>query len=179
MSKHHPFRILRRFRKDEDGSQVIDFAIMLPLFIMAMMSSVELGFVSIKHMMLERALALTVREIRLGTGSAPQHNDIKDKICARAPMLDNCENNLRLEMVKLNLRTWANPPATVDCIDHSEDVKPVREFTSGNVNDLMLLRACALFKPILPGSGLGKALDKDGAGYAALVAQSACVQEPK
>ena len=168
-----------RFRKDEDCSQIVDFAIMMPLFLMAMMSSVELRFISLKHIMLERALDLTVREIRLGTGAAPQHDEIKQKICDRAPMLDDCDNNLRLEMVKLNLRSWQAPKSNVDCIDRSQDVKPVREFTNGNINELMLLRACALFKPIMPGSGLGRALETDGAGYAAMIAQSAFVQEPK
>lgn len=173
------YTFLRRFRRDESGSSVIDFAIMFPLFIFALMASVELGFISIKHMMLERALDLTVREIRLGTGKAPQHDKIKKDICTRAPMLDDCEDNLRLEMVRLNLRSWQAPPDDIDCIDKADTAKPVRTFSNGNVNELMLLRACALFKPIIPSSGLGKALDKDGAGYAAMVAQSAFVQEPK
>ncbi len=170
--------LLRRFRRDENGSATIDFAIMFPLFILALMSSVELGFISIKHMMLERALDLTVREIRLGTGSAPQHDEIKQDICDRAPMLEDCENNLRLEMVRLNLRTWTAPPNDFDCIEKTDVVKPVRTFANGNVNELMLLRACVLFEPIIPASALGKALDKDG-GFAAMIAQSAFVQEPK
>lgn len=169
---------LRRFRRDENGSATIDLAIMFPLFIMAMMASVELGFISIKHMMLERALDLTVREIRLGTGSAPQHDKIKQDICNRAPMLEDCETNLRLEMVRLNLRTWTAPPGDIDCVEKSEVVNPVRSFSHGNVNELMLLRACALFEPLIPSSGLGKALDKE-AGFAAMIAQSAFVQEPK
>lgn len=178
MTPRAPLSLFRRFRRNENGSATIDFAIMFPLFIMALMASVELGFISLKHMMLERALDLTVREIRLGTGSAPQHDDIKRQICARAPMLDDCDANLRLELVRMNLRTWSAPPTDIDCIDKSEEVKPVRTFENGNVNELMLLRACALFKPIIPTSGLGKALDTT-AGYAALVAQSAFVQEPK
>lgn len=170
--------LLRRFRRDENGSATIDLAIMFPLFIMAMMASVELGFISIKHMMLERALDLTMREIRLGTGSAPQHDKIKQDICNRAPMLEDCEINLRLEMVRLNLRTWTAPPGAIDCVEKSEVVNPVRSFSHGNVNELMLLRACALFEPLIPSSGLGKALDKQS-GFAAMIAQSAFVQEPK
>lgn len=170
---------LRGLYRDERGSSTIDFVIMFPLFILALTSSVELGFISMRHMMLERALDLTVRDIRLGTGSAPQHDDIKKSICDRASMIEDCENNLRLEMIRLNLRSWSNPPGDIDCIDHSETVKPVRQFDNGNVNELMLLRACALFKPIIPASGLGKELTVDGAGYAAMVAQSAFVQEPK
>lgn len=175
----HLTHVLKRFRRDETGSSVVDFAIMFPLFIMALMASLELGFISIKHMMLERALDLTVREIRLGTGTALTHDGLKKDICDRAGLLDDCEDNLRLEMVRLNLRSWQAPNPAIDCIDKAETVKPVRTFTNGNVNELMLLRACALFKPIIPSSGLGKALDKDGAGYAAMVAQSAFVQEPK
>ncbi len=170
---------LRRFRREDSGSLTIEFAIMFPLFITAMMGTVELGMITLKQTMLERALDLTVREIRLGTGKIPQHDDIKKKICDRAEMLDNCSKNLRLEMIRLNMRAWVAPRTDIDCVENPEVVKPARTFENGNVNELMLLRACVLFKPIIPSTGLGKALQKNNGGFAAMVAQSAFVQEPK
>ena len=55
----------------------------------------ELGFVTMQHSMLDRAMDMTVRDIRLGTGTAPQHDDIKDMICARAGFIPDCDTSLR------------------------------------------------------------------------------------
>jgi len=43
----------------------------------------------------------------------------------------------------------------------------------------MILRACAKFDPVFPTTGLGKHIDKDGAGQYALTSISAFVQEPR
>lgn len=167
-----------RFKRDEGGFVTLEFAIMFPLLIGVFMSSVEMAFVTMQHSMVERSLDLTVREIRLGTGTVPQHNVIKDKICAGAPLVKNCSTSLKLEMVPLNLRAWAAPNSTADCTDVQTPAKPVRAFVAGNKNELMLLRACVKYQPIMPNFGLGLAMRKDGSGYAAIVSMSAFVQEP-
>ena len=43
----------------------------------------------------------------------------------------------------------------------------------------MILRACAKITPVFPTTGLGKNIDKDGAGQFQLVSISAFVQEPR
>ncbi|MCR9126816.1 MAG: pilus assembly protein [Rhodobacteraceae bacterium] len=174
----HLSRLARFLRKD-DGSATVEFAILfMPMFTF-LMSSVEVGMIHIHHAMLERAVDMTVRDIRLGTGNAPQHDEIKRIICDRAGFIDNCSDNLRLEMVRLNPRAWAGIEATPDCTDQSEDVQPVRTFVNGQSNDLMFLRACAKFDPVFPTLGMGENLIKDGAGQFALVSSSAFVQEPR
>jgi hypothetical protein len=130
--------------------------------------------------MLERALDMTVRDIRLGTGSAPQHDEIKDLICERAGFIDDCAESLRLEMIELDPRAWSGLTTEADCIDKSEDIKPVRNFVNGQENRLMVMRACAMIDPVFPTTGLGKALIKDSAaGEYALVSMTAFVQEPE
>ena len=59
---------LRQFRMREDGNSTVEFAIVIPAFIMILMSTVELGMINLRHSQLERALDGTVRTIRLGTG---------------------------------------------------------------------------------------------------------------
>lgn len=164
--------------KDDKGTASIEFVIVFPFFLGLLLSSFELSLITMRETMLERALDLTVREIRLETGSAPQHDEIKTRVCARAPVIPDCEKNLRLEMVQVDPRNWVNPAEDFDCTDQSQDVQPVRSFVNGMDNDLMLLRACAKFSPTFPGAGLGNSLSKDAAGMAALVASSAFVQEP-
>lgn len=168
----------RRLWRDERGTATVEFVVVFPFFLGVLLSSFELSMITMRETMLERALDVTVRDIRLETGAAPQHDDIKALVCDRAPVIPDCLNNLRLEMVQIDPSNWVAPEATFDCTDSSQEVQPVRNFVNGMDNDLMLLRACAKFEPIFPGAGLGKKLSKDGAGMAALVATSAFVQEP-
>jgi len=172
-------RKLSRFSRSENGSSTIEFAITFPSVIFLMLSGIELGFVNLHHSMLERAMDLTVREIRLGTGAAPQHDEIKDRICARAGFIEECGNNLKLEMVQVDPRNWAGISANPDCTDKSEDVNPVRNFVNGLDNELMILRACAKIDPVFPTTGLGSNMQKDDFGQYSLVATSVFVQEPR
>ncbi len=170
---------LKRFTRAEDGNGTVEFAITFPAIFLFLLSGIELGFVTLHHSMLERALDMTVRDIRLGTGDAPQHDEIKDQICAAAGFIDNCSTNLRLEMIQVDPNNWVDIPADADCIDQDEEVAPVRSFVNGLENELMILRACAMIDPVFPTTGLGAALSKDGTGQYSLVSISAFVQEPK
>ncbi|WP_109468144.1 TadE/TadG family type IV pilus assembly protein [Albibacillus kandeliae] len=173
-------RAVRRFRRSESGTATVEFAITFPAMLVMLLSGVELGMISLQHAMLERAMDITVRDIRLGTGSAPQHDDIKDLICERAGFIRDCSDNLLLEMVQVDPRDWSGVADNATCTDRSEEVNPKTEFKSdAPENALMLLRACAKIDPIFPSTGLGANLAKDDSGQFALVAISAFVQEPE
>lgn len=175
----HPIPLfLRRFARNEDGSATVEFAILVPVFLVMLFSAVELSLISVKQSMLERAVDITVREIRLGTGEAPQHDEIRDLICERTVFIDGCAENLRLEMVQFDPFVWTGIDPTPDCITKIEDVQPVRSFVNGQSNELMFLRACMQIDPIFPDWGLGGALTKDSSGRLSLLAASAFVQEP-
>jgi len=178
--KHLLLTMLKRFARSQSGSATIEFAITFPVLITLMLSGIELGFVSLQHAMLERAMDITVRDIRLGTGSVPQHADIIDLICERAGFISNCDTTLRLEMIQVDPRNWTDIDATPDCIDRSVEVSPVRNFVNGQENELVILRACAMIDPVFPTTGLGQSLSDGGTdGQFALVATSAFVQEPE
>jgi hypothetical protein len=170
---------LRRRMGREDGNATIEFVILFPMFVFLLVSAVEVGFITIRHTMLDRAVDMTVRDIRLGTGNAPQYDDIRDAICERAPVIPDCQDNVKIEMIRMDLRAWTPPPADYDCVNHAEEVQPVRTFTNGMSNEMMLLRICAMFEPIFPLSGLGRDLKANSAtGYTAMVTATAFVQEP-
>jgi len=169
---------LLQFWRDERANPTLEFVIMFPVMVFFLLSSVELGFITMRHTMLERAVDLTVRDIRLGTGTAPQHGEIRTRICDRAGMIPDCGENLRIEMIQVDPRNWVEPDPTPDCTNQAKDIKPVRAFENGQENKLMLIRVCVKYRPIFPLTGLGDALTKDGAGYAAMVSSSAFVQEP-
>ncbi len=175
-----PSILAKRFWRAENGNATIEFAITFPAMLLFMLSGIELGLMTLNHSSLERAVDLTVRDIRLGTGSVPQHDQIKDLICDRAGFINNCRSNLRLELIQVDPRNWTGVPREATCTDASREVQPKINFRNdAGDNDLMILRACAKISPVFPTTGLGKNISRDGAGQYALVSTSAFVQEPR
>ncbi|SIT16129.1 hypothetical protein SAMN05421759_12344 [Roseivivax lentus] len=169
----------RHFWQNEDGAtQVVPFALWMPVFVATILSGIELSAVTVRHTALERALDETVRDVRLGTGTIYDHNSLKTSICERAAILPDCMNTLQLEMVKLDMRAWTDPPADVKCVDQGSTVAPVVDFEYGRDNELMYLRACYEFEPVAPTSYFSEAMVTDANGYSAIVSTSAFVQEP-
>lgn len=169
---------LRRFRRDQSGTATVEFIVIVPFFIMFITFAVELGMLSLRAALLERGLDIAVREVRLGTGTAPEHDQIKEIICANASVISDCDTKLRLEMIPTDLRNLTTFDETPDCTDASEPSNPVRTFIPGAENQLMLLRACLKYTPFYPNYMLGSLLVKDAAGDVALTTVSAFVQEP-
>ncbi|KIC36597.1 MULTISPECIES: TadE/TadG family type IV pilus assembly protein [unclassified Leisingera] len=170
---------LRRFRHREDGNATMEFAIIVPAFLMILLATVELGIINLRHSQLERAVDQTVRDIRLSTGADLQHDQLRDAICARSGFISNCSDSLRLEMIRLDPFNMAEIDPTPDCIDVIDDVQPVRSFENGQSNELMFLRACMKFNPIFPSWGLASHIAQDEDGRIQLIASSAFVQEPR
>lgn len=173
---------LARFRRNEDGATSIEFALMMPLFFLLFTMAFEVGLLSVRQVMLEHGLNETVRQVRLGTIRDPEHEILIDEVCEAASIIPDCKNQLRLEMIPATV-TSLNPSDITDglrCRDRSvPDSDPLLAFTNtGGNNDLMVLRACALFDPLLPLLGIGKEIPKQsGDGYA-LFAVTSYVLEP-
>ena len=170
---------LRRFRKEESGSIfLIEFVILFPLIFGIFLASIEMSLYAIRQVHLNRGLEYAVRYIRLNTQTQMTHDQIKTLVCQGAGNVSNCDETLRLEMITVDPRNFQELPTEIDCIDKSEPIKPERGFTLGKQHDLMLLRACLKFDPMLPTSRLGFKYAADGSGQSAMYAISAFVQEP-
>lgn len=171
----------RRTKDDESGNASVEFVIIVPVFLILLMMSIELGFITIRHTLIERGLDIAVRQIRLGTGEPSSHAEIKEVICENASFINNCDSELRLEMMPVDLRAYASLDPNAKCKESAEPVDPAilkKEFVFGGVNELMVLRACYLYTPIFPEELLGQALEKDGNGKARIIKMTAFVQEP-
>lgn len=169
---------LGRFGRDQSGSATLDFAMMLPAVMLVFTSGIESGVLSTRHVMLEAALDTTVRDVRIGRIPNPTHDRLVERICEIARIIPDCATNVRLEMMPRDPRAWTPPSDAVMCVDRADTGDPVLNFTGGLNNELMVLRACALFDPMLPTTGLGKEIPKESGGAYALVATSAYVMEP-
>ena len=174
------FKQTCRFKRDEKGHMIVEFALVIPLVFTMFMTSVELGIYQMRQMFLDRGVDMAVRMIRLNTGAGYTHNDVKDMVCGFSGFLDDCDTQLKLEMNPIDVRAFNGFVGPADCTDASQPVTPNRSFTHGAQHQMMLIRACYKFRPVFATSGLGYEFTEngDGAGMAKMVAVSAFVQEP-
>lgn len=172
---------LGQFWRQTRGSATIEFVIVFPAFMVLFVSAFEAGLMQIRATMLERGMDLAVREVRLSTGSTPTYEELKADICNGAALIPNCLESLRLEMRRIDPRQTMNVPVKAECVDRQQPVQPAVRYDVGAENDLMLLRACVLFRPLAPTTGLGFQLagGEAGSGEYALVTMSAYVSEPQ
>lgn len=168
-----------RFCKEEKGAASVEFVLYFTVMFTIMAASVEIAYINLRHAMLERSVDLATRDIRLATGAVPDYATVKANVCEKATVLEDCEANLRLEMVQVDPRDLSTAPTDADCQNMEEEPSPVRSFTPGTDNDLMLLRACLKYKPLIPTSKFSSQLTFDTEGYAQMIVTSAFVQEPR
>ncbi len=171
-------RAAGRFARRQDGTATIEFVILFPLFIIMMVSGVEAGMLMTRQMMLERGLDLTMRAIRLGTMADPTHDNVRKLICKNAMIIPNCNSVVQLELRPVDTASFDVPLEGNECIDRTDKVAPVINFDPGKRSELMMVRACAVFDPMFPATGLGVHLPKDASGGYRLIATSAFVNEP-
>lgn len=175
---------LRCFRRKEDGVITVEFLLYFPFMIMFLLAVLEGGMVNTRQVMLERGIDLTIRDVRIGAIKDPTHAQLKKKVCDYAAILVDCEENLQLEMIPMDVRNWSSAlNGPVRCIDRGLTVQPTVSYTNGQNNELLVMQVCVLFKPFAPSSPaqcsiVSNGLQERHPGYPALVANSAFVMEP-
>ena len=166
----------------EDGAATVGLAITLPATLLLFSVGYETGLSSTRHVLLQHGLEKTVREVRIGHLPNPTHSVLIERICEHAGLIPDCENQVRLEMVRADISDLATNPLANDtyCRDREEDENTALiEFSNtGVANDLMFLRACALFDPFFAGLGFGERIATENGDAYALVATSGYVVEP-
>lgn len=178
-------KFLRLFRRKEDGGPTIEFVLVFMPFMIITVSGFELGLLMTRHVMLERGVDIAVRDVRLNTGNPIDELEFKRLVCNGAGLLgDDCMTKVRLEMVAVDM--WqqnavgpAAMPREASCTDVAQPFLPPRNFTNGTPNEMMIVRACGLFEPMLPEFGLGYFLSRMRPdSFYPLVSTTAFVMEP-
>jgi Flp pilus assembly pilin Flp len=169
---------LRAFGREEEGLAAVEFAISFPFIFLLFIFAVELGLIMTKSVMLEHAVDMAMRDLRLGRMENPSSETLKDEICDRLAIINDCRSNIMIELQPINTATWAMPNQPISCVDRDEEIQPVVSFTLGQQNQIMLVRACVLVEPLFPATGIGALLPKDAQGGFGMAAYSAFVNEP-
>lgn len=155
----------------------MEFVIAFPVVIWFIMSIFEVGFIATRIVLLEHGLDVASRDLRIGSDPAMDHDKLKQNICARSRVVVNCERDLVLELVELDVNA-AYPHNQPNCTDRTEEIEPTIEFNPGGRNRIMFVRACMIIDPIFPGLGLTLGLRKDRTGGYQAVVYSAFLNEP-
>ena len=172
----------RMLRKNQDGSATIELVFLFPVFIFLFLTGFEAGYYMVRHVIVERAVEMAVRDVRLGNGKVPSFALLKAKICNQASIIPDCMNSIQIEMQPIAIAPGGTQPVrtAAKCIDQLSTDDPVTGTTYdvGQENQMMMVRVCALSKPIFPTSAIGSGMQMDANGNYAIVTTTAFVNEP-
>lgn len=172
-------RRLTKLWRNEDGVAAMEFVLMVPVFLSIFMAAFECGLLMTRAILLEHAVDVTMRELRLGHYPEVSNVVLKDEICRRTIIFSDCDSNITVQLDRISTTTWSIPTPPPVCRNRDDDAEPVVDLGNvGTDNDLMLMRVCVSLPAIFPGMGLAMELPKDELGNYALVARSAFVVEP-
>lgn len=173
---------LARFRKEEKGTVATEFVVMFPLVMGMFFASFESGYMVLRAAMLERSLDMTVRDLRLGILKNPSVEFLRQRLCSRTDMLENCEQSVTIEVTRINPAFSNLPTANTPCVRRSVTIvagtnSPTVD--TGQENEMMVIRACLVVDSMFPTAFLGvpNAFAEDDGTYQ-LVSMSAFVNEP-
>ena len=165
----------RRFRKDEGGYSSVELVICATTFLSGFFWVFETGLIMTKQMMLERAVDMTVRDLRLFSNPLFTHDYIKDEICDLALVFKDCDTQLLLEMDTFDPASGFNQ--TYTCYDKKNDITPVTTWAPGARSEIVYMRACIIIDPMMPhGIALFPGVSDKGIP---LIASTAFVNEPE
>lgn len=166
--------------RDETGAVTIPSIFWLPVFFMILLASVEMMVINTRQVLLDRAVDIATRDLRLGAMTLPTHDTLKTRICDVIAFVSDCRANLAVEVFPIDTTTWTmtNPDAQ-RCTDSSASEPLVPTIEAGGSNQLVLLRVCLKLRPMTGFDPLAMALSLDSDGRFALFAATAFVNEPR
>lgn len=169
----------KRAIRREDGTATVEFVILFPALMILFLSFFEISVLLLRTVILEQSLDVTVRELRLGILAPMNADQLRAQVCSRAPILQDCENSLLIELQPISTDTWSVPNPNVACREKDAEIQPVVNMNFGIANDVMLVRACAKVDPFFaPSPWIMDLLPVDGSNQYAVVAASTFVNEP-
>ena len=167
-----------RFTKSESGAATVEFVLVFPFFLGLFLSAYEVAVMNTRAVMVERAMDIAVREIRLGTGGTVNYPGVIEEVCKLAYLIHDCEDAMKIEMTAVNMQNWTGFPNDTECVDRRLPAQPVTDFSNGLQNELMLIRMCVVVDPVFMNFGVGRSMPKDDTGGYQIMSMSAFVNEP-
>lgn len=131
----------RGFRRSENGSAAVEFAVIAPVFFFLMFVIAETALVFIAEQVMDNAVFETARLIR--TGQVQEANMTKaqftSQVCSRVSIFVNCSgSNFYLDVKSYS--TFGDVDASAP-LQANESFKNSGTFAFGGANDIVVVRA--------------------------------------
>ncbi len=176
-------RRLKRSMLGDEGSATVEFVILFPAIMTLFLSSFEISIYLMRSTLLDRALDVNVRALRLGelapgASNEAKQDELKRRVCQAALFFNDCPNAITIEVTPVSTIAWDLPSSKTACVDRAAPTPPSVGFSLGTENNLMLVRACAVLDPFFGTTPLIMDLPVDATGGYAVTAASIFVNEP-
>jgi Flp pilus assembly protein TadG len=125
---------LRRLKRDEAAATAVEFALILPVLVVVLLSITEVGVLGFVSNNLDDAVGSAGRAIRTGRADGPSSADaFKDLVCSRmVDTLATCRSKLTISVEKYpDFATMAA----------AADTAPNGSFDKGQAGDIILVKA--------------------------------------
>lgn len=170
-------RLIKAWKR-EDGSATVEFVILFPAIMTIFFSAFEVSIWLTREVLLDRALDINVRALRLGTLEPATQEELQRRVCNDALIFKDCPNSIRIELTRVSTTAWNLPTDGLSCVNRDEEIQPAVDFELGSVNDLMIVRACAVLDPFFGSTPYVMALPLDPSGGYIVASTSTFVNEP-
>lgn len=117
---------------------------------MVFLSSFDAYILLTRQVMLERAVDIVVRDIRLEKPKTQTQRQLTSRICERGRILPDCRQNLLVEMTEIEAPLYAMLETEAPCVNQLTSIVPPANLTANRTGKMILLRACYSVEPALP-----------------------------
>ncbi len=177
-------RVVRlQFFKREDGTALVEFAIVSPIFLMMMFSLFEVGWFYYVGSIVDASVADASRLIetgqiqKSGLTDAQKEAAVFDAVCDVLKSFGDCATRLTVDVQTYG--SFAALDAASDaavCANATPAELATLQFTPGSDLDIVRVRICFLYSTVNPAIGMN--LSESGSGRRRLVTQSIFRNEP-
>lgn len=174
-------RSIRTWVGRQEGAVTVEFVVIVPFLLSLFFASVDVGISMLRQVMLDRAMDLAVREVRLGRVPNDGSVTMAQLICERTMLLPDCINNIAVEMQPIDTATFAGLTPTVQCVNRELALTPSVTFNvgaGGQAQELMLIRTCVAADPFIQLTGFFTAMPINPEGEYVVVSRGIFVNEP-
>jgi Flp pilus assembly protein TadG len=168
--------VARRFARQQDGSAVVEFALVITPFLVLLFAIFETTLIFFSGQALETAVADASRLILTGQaqGQGMSQADFKSAVCAKIYGLFNCQQGVYVDVKTFSSFSGVTMPSPVDAQGNFQNNF---SYQPGGPCDIVVVRLFYQWPLQVPLLGLNKLSDMNG-NSRVLVATSAFRNEP-
>jgi hypothetical protein len=172
---------LRSWATRQDGAVTVEFVVVVPFVLTLFFASVDVGVTMLRQVMLDRAVDMAVREVRLGRVPSDGSVTMAQMICDRAILFSDCHDNIAVEMQPIDTTNFNGLNDPVRCVNRELDITPAVAFNpgaGGAAQELMLIRTCVSANPFIRLTGFFTAMPINPEGDYVIASRGIFVNEP-